>query len=372
MIKKIYLLVFLSIMVFSFYKVMKYYNDNSINIFSDIENIESNAESALADDNTIKEIYGLSNLLLSPQEIENTLKEADGFLLPITNTDYDVQAATDKIAELSDVCKKNNTDFAYISFPSKNMSDDYKEEFYITGNNEQLRANFLKNIEVNGIDILDIRKLMEDDGLTYKDIFYKTDHHWNTESGLYAAREISKYINDTYNHKTYPENLDDDKLLFKEYKDSWFGETGRQFSTSWVGALDDFTLIKPKYNVSLEYKCPGLYDEIGDFSVLLDESILDTDYDLYTTSLHYCYMPDAGVNTIVYNNSITDGAKVLVVKDSFSMTVVPFLALTCSEVNMWDMRDNTESLYDYIANNDFDIVIMEYTDYWSDDMYAFY
>ena len=296
----------------------------------------------------------------------------DGFLLPVTNTDYDVQYAITKITELNKLCELNGTDFAYVSFPSKNMANDYKEEYNIDGNNEVLRDTLLKSLKKNDINVLDMRKLMEDDGLSYKDIFYKTDHHWNTESGLYAARKISNYINDSFGYKTYPENLDDDKLIFKEYKNSWFGETGRKFSTTWVGALDDFTLIKPKYDVSLEYKWPGVFDETGDFSVILDESVLGTDYDLYNTSLHYCYLPKAGVNTIIKNNNIKDGAKVLIVKDSFSMTVVPFLALTCSEVNMWDMRDNEESLYNYIANYDFDMVIVEYTDYWSDDMYNFF
>ena len=54
------------------------------------------------------------------------------------------------------------------------------------------------------------------------------------------------------------------------------------------------------------------------------------------------------------------------------MVVVPFLSLGCGEVNMWDMRDNEASLYEYIKNNDFDMVLVAYTDFFRNDMYAFY
>ena len=370
--KKIYLVAFMTCLFVSFYNVIKYYNDNSLSMFKDIDSIESNVESAISQDNTLKEIYGLVNLAISPKEIENTVKDEDGFLLPITNTEFDVVTAADNIAKLRDECEKNGVDFAYISYPSKNMSDDYMSDYYINGDNEELRTTFLNEIEKNGVDILDIRRLMEEQGYSNKDIFYKTDHHWNTRSGLYAAREISKYINDEYGYKTYTENLDEDKLVFKEYTNAWFGETGRKLSKTWVGALDDFTLIKPNYDTSFEYIITGVSNKSGDFSLLLDESMLGTEYDLYTTDLHYSYMPDVDLNTVVQNKNINDGAKILIVRDSFSIVVVPFLSLTCSEVNMWDMRNNTESLYEYIKNNDFDMVIVAYTDYWSDEMYSFY
>ena len=371
MCKKIYLVVFMMCMLISFYNVMKYYNNNALNIFTNIDNIESDVESALSQDNSLKEIYGLSNLVISPKEIEKTVKDEDGFLLPITYSEFDVNSAANNIVKLRDECENNGVDFFYVSYPSKNMADDYMGDYYIKGNNEEMRTTLLSQIESNGVDVLDIRKIMEEDGYSYKDIFYKTDHHWNTRAGLYAARNISNYINDKCGIKTYPENIDDNKLLFQEYDNSWLGETGRKYSKTWVGALDDFTLIKPKYETSLEYICPGVFDETGDFSVILDESVFGTDYDLYTTNLHYSYMPGLGLNTIVRNNNIEDGAKVLIVRDSFSIVVVPFLSLTCSEVDMWDMRANPESLYEYIENNDFDIVILAYTDYWSDEMYNF-
>lgn len=82
-------------------------------------------------------------------------------------------------------------------------------------------------------------------------------------------------------------------------------------------------------------------------------------------------MPGAGPVTQIHNNNHINGPKVLIIKDSFSVVVVPFLSLTCQDITWWDMRDNENSLYEYIQNNDFDIVLLAYTDFWRDDMYDF-
>lgn len=53
------------------------------------------------------------------------------------------------------------------------------------------------------------------------------------------------------------------------------------------------------------------------------------------------------------------------------MVVAPFLTLSTNEVVMWDVRANNEGLFDYKGNNDFDVVLVVYTDFWQDNMYEF-
>lgn len=92
--------------------------------------------------------------------------------------------------------------------------------------------------------------------------------------------------------------------------------------------------------------------------------------DLYTTSLHYSYCKKADSPTIIQNNNVKE-TKILLIKDSFSMVVAPFLTLSTNEVVMWDVRANNEGLFDYKGNNDFDVVLVVYTDFWQDNMYEF-
>lgn len=53
------------------------------------------------------------------------------------------------------------------------------------------------------------------------------------------------------------------------------------------------------------------------------------------------------------------------------MVTIPFLLLTTSDIAVWDVRVTKEGLYDYIAKNDFDIVLVAYTDFWNSSSYIF-
>ena len=78
----------------------------------------------------------------------------------------------------------------------------------------------------------------------------------------------------------------------------------------------------------------------------------------------------AGSLTEIHNNNV-EGKKILIIKDSFSVVVIPFLSLATSDVVVWDMRTTSEGLYNFIEQNDFDVVLLAYTDFWRADMYKF-
>ena len=368
--KKTYMSIFLLGMIYVFVHFTKNAYDNQIFIKVGETDVETTIEAAFPHKESIKELYGWANRYASPNEIDKKVKDEDGYIRPVSFSHYHTDYAAERIAELRDVCKDKGVEFAYISYPSKSDSTDTGAVYGIDSNLETVRGNFLNKLDEYGIEILNVRDLLEAEGLTRKETFYKTDHHWNTRAGLFAARSIAQFMHDK-GFNTKPELLEDDLFTYKEYKNCWFGETGRKYSVTWVGSLDDFTVIKPKYDTSIDYIVPNRFEKNGDFSVLLNEAVYGTDFDLYSTSLHYSYMPEAGGNTIIRNNNFEDGAKILIIQDSFSVVVVPFLTLGCGEVNMWDMRKNDASLYEYIQNNDFDIVAVAYTDFFRDDMYAF-
>ena len=78
---------------------------------------------------------------------------------------------------------------------------------------------------------------------------------------------------------------------------------------------------------------------------------------------------------MTYHNNLDDGngKKILIIKDSFSVVVIPFMILETSDITVWDMRtDQTKNgLYQYIKDNDFDVVLVAYTDFWREDMWNF-
>ena len=208
----------------------------------------------------------------------------------------------------------------------------------------------------------------------YKDVFYKTDHHWKSQFGLYGARAIANYLNKEFGYNIDADLLSEQEFNFINHEKIWFGETGRSMSITWVRALDDFMEITPSYKTSFtgdDFSNPEKLKENGDFSILYNPSGYAGNNDLYSYSAHYSYGKYAGYGAHIHNNLIKNGKKIMIVKDSFSVVVIPFLACAASDVFVWDMRDTDDSIYDYISKNKIDAVIVAYTDFWKSKMYDF-
>lgn len=57
----------------------------------------------------------------------------------------------------------------------------------------------------------------------------------------------------------------------------------------------------------------------------------------------------------------TDGPKVLIIRDSYTDSLAPFLTERFSEIHLFDLRYNATSVRDYIAQNDIDSVVVLYS-----------
>ena len=335
-----------------------------------VEEIEKRIEQKFPYKSVPRETFGFVSKVLSPHMLKGYIKDDDGFITPINCIKFDLFKAENKVVELRNVCQQCGADFAYISYPSKSNEGVKGNRYGVNSNSEELRKSFLEGLDLQGVPYLDIRELLENDGYDVKTVFYKTDHHWTTESGMYAANAIVDYLNRNFGYGLRKELLSKEKFTYRKYENLWLGETGRLLSKTWTGALDDFTAIKPNYETSLTVgKYHGEEKKHGDFSLLIDENGYSGGNDLYTYSAHYSYRCGGNMQSI-HNNRV-EGKKLLIIKDSFSVVVIPFLALTMSEVVSWDMRGNNQSLYEFIRENDFDIVLLAYTDFWRYDMWGF-
>lgn len=374
--KKIFAACCILACAFVFLKTQKYFICNNVSVLK-AENREELMEVAFPYGTLLKEIYGYSNRVISPNEkisgAITTIKDKDGYLQPIYMANTGVVAkAKSKILELDQICRQEGVKFSFISYPSKTNSTTLPTTYGVDTNYEEIRKNFLDYLDKNNVDHLNVRELLENDGYTTKDIFYKTDHHWKTTAGFYAARAIAEYLNETYNWNLNSGALDKDKFTFTTYHNLWFGEEGRNLSRAWVGALDDFIQIMPNYDTSITLQYPDKDETSGDFSELVDSSGYDGNVDYYRYSAHYSYEKGMG-SSMTYHNNLADenGKKILLIKDSFSVVVIPFLILETSDITVWDMRLNKDGLYQYIRDNDFDVVLLAYTDFWRDDMWNF-
>lgn len=270
-----------------------------------------------------------------------------------TSTDYEYE----EVVAFKEYLDEKGINLIYINEPTKYMDDDiFLREFGLKSYSNKNADLFLKRISEAGVNTIDLREEIVQDGLDIRGMFYRTDHHWTTRSGLWAAGKIAEGLNTYCGYEIDTSIYDESNYSFMERKNCWLGEQGRKVAVSYVG-LDDHTEIKPNFATSFTFKYgDGMVE--GTFDNFVDESVYNSQEDMYhAPSWHYSYIcPN------VINNNV-DYGKVLVLGDSYEYVMLPFLALGVSKIDWLIMRDYGGSLREYIDVGDYDTVLVCYAQF---------
>lgn len=291
----------------------------------------------------------------------NVIKLNNGYLSFYTNESINVDEMIKNTQKFDTFLKKQGIDFLYVQVPYKisKYTDEVPEG--IKNYNNDNADKYIKNISKLDIDNIDLRKLIKEEGINHSSIFFKTDHHWTPKAGLWAFGKIAKELNSNYGFNIDKKLWDESNYNIKTYKKCFLGSQGKRTGI-YYGGLDDFDIITPKFKTDFEFKIESekIYKK-GEFKeTLLDLSKFGTNdyfntwqYDTYTGG-------DYGLINIT-NKMNNDGKKILLIKDSFSGVLIPFLAEGCSTLDVIDLRKyDGIGLEEYIENNKPDIVITMY------------
>ena len=198
----------------------------------------------------------------------------------------------------------------------------------------------------NGVDFVDVREQFKTAYADGTQVYYKTDHHW-TSSGAYIA-----YCN-------LADSLGFEAKSESEYKvDTYHDFYGTTYSSSgfWFNEADDIEVWNSNAlsDGDIEVTITDNGETITHNSLFFLENLEDDDkYPVYLDGNH--------PYTVIKNNAIKDGEKLLVIKDSFAHSLVPFLADHYSEITMLDMRYYKQSVSELIKNSDFDRLLFVYS-----------
>ena len=101
-------------------------------------------------------------------------------------------------------------------------------------------------------------------------------------------------------------------------------------------------------------------DKTGDFSVIYDMSkVASKDY--YNLSPYHAYSYGEHAVMKVTNMFADNSKKVLLIRDSYSDTVIPFIAMGIRNLEAIDLRSMTGSVRRYIEVNEPDMIIVIYS-----------
>ena len=185
------------------------------------------------------------------------------------------------------------------------------------------------------VNYIDLR-----DAFDGENTFYRTDHHWSTYGAFEGYAALMDAMNGSH---TTPEGSP------VQVSDSFFGTTWSSCGAGWITPdaihtwIDEDSVEVTRYPVA--EPVPG---------ELYDESFL-AKKDKYSMFL------GGNQPLCVLRNENSDGGKLLVIRDSYSDSLAPFLSQDYEEVHLFDLRYNKTSIPQYVAENGIDQVLVLYS-----------
>lgn len=174
-----------------------------------------------------------------------------------------------------------------------------------------------------------------------EDIYYRTDHHWTSLGAFYGANAIFEALGmEPLRLEDYPKTTVTDQFY------------GTSFSTSGVRWLppDSIDTYVPDDGVKVTSYFNGSPEE---GSLYVDSKLEVKD--------KYAYFLGGNQPLCVIETEQTDAPKVLVIRDSYSDSLAPFLTERFSEIHLFDLRYNLTSIQSYVEEHDIDTVIVLYS-----------
>ncbi len=200
------------------------------------------------------------------------------------------------------------------------------------------------------VTYIDLRTMLTEE----QDAFYRTDHHWTTMGARLAFQRLMSGMG-----LTRPIEAEDlsglsyQGLPYTEVSDSFYGTTYSSSGAGWVEPDSIHTVI-PEGGTKGNVTVTG-YPEGApiDSSLYHPEKLEVKD--------KYAYFLGGNQPLCVIKNPDAAGGRLLVVRDSYSDSLAPFLAEAFQEVHLFDLRYNNMSLTQYVTDNGIDQVLVLYS-----------
>ncbi len=294
--------------------------------FSVENDFESNFNILLWQEDKYVEYYGLAAKLLGQPKLNEVVKLKNGYLSGVEELvpEENLKNNADNLLKLQQYLEGRGSTLLYVQTPYKINKFDNELPAGIEDYSNQNIDTFMNYLTENGVNTIDIRQTMYEDGMNQYDYFFRTDHHWTPEAGFYAYGKIVDYVEKKLGIDVDEQVKSLENYQIDNYKD-WHLGTNGQRTGIYYGGIDDFQLISPLFDtqlINMDTQVSGSYHEI-----LIEDAVLKEEsravYDIaYGNSIgHYFHNPNAA-----------NDARVIVVSDSMGKVVAPFLILAYQDV----------------------------------------
>lgn len=301
-------------------------------------------------------LQGLTSKVLGQHKLNGVVKMKNGYLMQemMLADDAVLESNAEAVKELENYISQWDGKLLYVTVPY--IVDKYDPQLpaEVSDNGNKNLDTMRKDIEALNIPSLDLREAIHDTGISQYNLWYKTDHHWSTRGGFFAYTLIAKYLQDNGWAEIDEKVCNLDNYTITTYPKWHLGSNGQRTGIYYAG-IDDFDLILPNFDTSIENLNKGI---IGKFQ---DVCIDTTELSNRNYESRYTYDHVMGVSGGNFNNSQAQSdKKVLVIGDSMSSAVCPYIILSFQEMRYLGNWVTPVLSKDFLDEYQPDIVIMMY------------
>jgi len=280
--------------------------------------------------------------------------------------EYDTDGIARNTVAFRDALHGLNIPMVYVNTPFKIHRTDKQLPANTADYSNENADRFVNFLRKENVPVLDLRDVMENDGLAHYDMFYKTDHHWKAEAGLWAAGEIADFLSAADSGFHVPDTvLDPSSYHFEVHENIFLGSAGRRVGGMYAGK-DDLTVITPVFRTDFSLTAEnGTDNREGTFEdvFIVREHLTPGDPLMSNAYATYC---GYGFSHAEIQNNTADPdfpcspKKVLIIRDSFSDVLIPFMSLAYAQLDVIDLRGFSGDLMGYIEESAPDVVMVVY------------
>ncbi|WP_313232944.1 DHHW family protein [Tissierella praeacuta] len=234
-----------------------------------------------------------------------------------------------------DKMNKHNIPVTSILVPSKSTVLNHQLPLYAPIIDESHIVDKLESSFNGKMEIISLVKVLSEK--SNEDIYYRTDHHWTTKGAFYSYKYYMEVIGEN--------PLKEEDFIIRTVSNQFFGTNYRK-ANFYLGKPDDIYIYEPKDNVKYDIKINNK-EEVHS---LYDETYLNkTD--------KYSYFLGGDKSLIEIETSVKNKKTLLVIKDSFANSFIPFLTNHYEKIVVIDPRYFNMEIEGFVKEKEIDEVL---------------
>lgn len=272
-----------------------------------------------------------TEILLGKKDINGVYIGKDGYLLEkYEDSDFDADLLEENIYILSDFLNYMEEEYGKkhvtcMMVPSKSTIMSKKLPKYAKPYSESKIIKALKEELETPSNLIDLSKVLKKH--SEEEIFYRTDHHWTSLGAYYAYREWAK--------KTKHKVKEKEDFTIETAFDDFYGTTYNKVQCK--VKPDKIELWKTKKSLKVEIDDGKKKKKFDTIYFPEEAKKSDDDYSVFFSGNTKQIVIDVKGNHT--------GKTLLVIKDSFANSFVPFLLDDYDRIIMLDLRYRKDSIF---------------------------